>query len=137
MDSSSLVEPVENLGPLTEAEYFEGLLMSIFVGAFYTLNAFLPIIAWFGWKKADIQALSGMFFYKLAWRTMITTHWIVFLPMALIWPMTYLGNEVILDFYTLANWYIGNVASGFVFSGVAIVWLMAWIFYTSGTSYIQ
>ena len=57
------------------------------------------------------------------------THFIVFLPMAFIWPFTYLGYTLIIDFYDIANIWVGTVGAGGVILLVSFFWILSAIFY--------
>ena len=100
------------------------------VGLYYTFNAFVPIFAWYMFRRVDILAMTENTFYKLAWYSMYALHFFVFTPMALVWSMTYLNVAVVIYFYDLANWYLGTVAAGFVYGYVAIMWTLAALTYT-------
>ena len=70
-------------------------------------------------------------FYKLAWYTFIWGHWLVFLPMSFVWPLTYIGNSTVIDFYDMANWYFGTLLAVIVYAIVALMWTLAGIFYST------
>ena len=119
----------DNTEPVTEEQFHEGMWISVAVGFYYTLNAFIPIIAWYGWRKTDILAMTNNSLYKFAWYTLYPLHWLVFTPMALLWPFTYIGSATIVEFYDLANWWLGSVTGGVVYALVALTWLLAALFY--------
>ena len=119
---------------MTDEEFNEGMYISIMVGLYYTFNAFVPILAWYGWRRVDILAMDGNTFYKIAWYSLYALHFIVFTPMAFIWPMTYSGIAVVVEFYDLANWYLGSVAAGVVYSYVSLMWIFAAFFYSDTDS---
>ena len=54
--------------------------------------------------------------------------------MALLWPFTYIGSSVIVDFYDVANWYVGTLAAGAVYATVASTFLLAALFYEENTA---
>jgi hypothetical protein len=58
MDERARPATTDNTGPVTDAEFKEGLYISVAIGLYYTINAFLPIIAWYGWRKDDILDLA-------------------------------------------------------------------------------
>lgn len=115
----------EQFKPVTLEEYKEGYRISLVVGLYYTLNAFVPIIAWYGSRRVAILAMQENTFYKLAWYSMYALHFFAFTPMAFIWPMTYTGVSVVIEFYDLANWYLGSVVAAFIYIYVALMWLLA------------
>ena len=119
---------------MTEEEYNEGRLISIVVGLYYTLNASIPIIAWYGWRRPDILAMEENVFYKVAWYSLYPLHFIVFTPMAFLWPMTYSGVSVVVNFYDLANWWLGSVVAGFVYIFVASMFALAGLTYSETSS---
>lgn len=104
--------------------------VSIMVGLYYTFNAFVPIIAWYGWRRVDILAMDGNTFYKMAWYSLYPLHFFVFLPMALIWPMTYTGQSVVINFYDIAHVFLGTVAAGVTYIFVSLTWFLAAFFYS-------
>ena len=67
--------------------------------------------------------------YKAAWYTLYPLHWLVFTPMAFLWPATYLGEAVIVDFYDIANFWLGTVIAGGVYIFTAFMFLLAALFY--------
>lgn len=89
-------ETVEEKTPVTVEEFREGMLISIVVGLYYTFNAFVPIIAWYGFRRVGVRAMSDNTFYKIAWYSMYALHFFIFTPMAFIWPMTYTGVTVVI-----------------------------------------
>ena len=99
------------------------------IGLYYTFNAFVPILTWYGVRRVDILAMSGNTFYKMAWYSMYALHFFVFTPMAFIWPMTYTGVATVVNFYDIANWYLGSVVAGIVYVYVALIWILAYFFY--------
>ena len=130
MNDQNSIETIEEKTAVTEEEYNEGKWISIMVGLYYTFNAFAPIIAWYGWRRVDILAMEKNIFYKVAWYSMYSLHFFVFTPMAFVWPMTYSGVSVVVDFYDLANWYLGSVVAGFVYVYVASMFALAALFYS-------
>lgn len=116
--------------PVTEAEFMEGMWISIGVGLYYSLNAFLPIIAWYGWRKYDILDMSKNKFYKAAWYTLYPLHWFAFTPMAFLWPFTYAGSSIVLDFYDIATWHLGTRLAIIIYGTVSFMWLLAFLFYS-------
>ena len=125
MNDRNAIETVENQTAVTEDEYKEGRIISIVVGLYYTFNAFVPIIAWYGWRRPDILAMTNNTFYKVAWYSLYPLHFIVFTPMAFLWPMTYSGVSVVVNFYDLANWWLGSVVAGFVYIYIASMFALA------------
>ena len=128
-DRNSVIETTETQEPVTQDEFTEGMWISIVVGLYYTLNASVPIMAWYGWRRVGVLGMDNNTFYKAAWYTLYPLHFFIFTPMAFLWPMTYTGVSVVVNFYDLANWYLGSVAAAFVYSFVAIMWLFAALFY--------
>jgi hypothetical protein len=49
--------------------------------------------------------------------------------MAFIWPFTYLGYTLIIDFYDIANIWVGTVGAGGVILLVSFFWILSAIFY--------
>ena len=43
----------------------------------------------------------------------------------LIWPFTYLGSSVIVDFYDQANWYVGTLAAGSLYGLVFLTFIIS------------
>ena len=123
-------ETVEEKTPVTAEEFREGMLISVVVGLYYTFNAFVPIIAWYGSRRVGVRAMSNNTMYKIAWYSMYALHFFIFTPMAFIWPMTYTGVTVVIKFYDLANWYLGTLAAGFVYAYVSFMWLLAALLYS-------
>ena len=110
------------------------MIVSLAVGFYYFVNAFLPILVWYIAKKDSILAIQeSNIFYVIAWYTMMSAHWVVFLPMALLWPLTYLGNQVVTDFYDLANWWLGSIVAGITYSTIAVAFTLSAIFYEDNT----
>ena len=105
------------------------MLISYVVGIYYFFNAFLPLLAWYGWRRVPTRSMDNNSMYFAAWYTLFPLHWFVFVPMAILWPMTYLGEAVIVDFYDIANWWLGSVLAGGVYSFVAFMWFLAYLFY--------
>ena len=136
-DRNSVIETTEEKTPVTDAEYNEGKIISIVVGLYYTFNAFVPIVAWYAWRRVGVRAMSENSFYKLAWYSMYSLHFFVFTPMAFLWPMTYSGVSVVVNFYDLANWWLGSVAASLVYVLVAIMWLIAAVTYTDDDAITQ
>ena len=62
------------------------------------------------------------------------THFLLLGPLACLWPLTYLGSSVIVDFYDLANFWVGTVAASAMYGTIASVLIMAAIFYTADKS---
>ena len=118
---------------VTEQMFTEGMWVSVAVGLYYTFNAFFPIIAWYGWRKDDILAMTANKMYKAAWYTLYPLHWFIFTPMALIWPFTYVGSATIVDFYNVAQRVIGTYVSGVVYLTVLLMWILAAAFYSETT----
>ena len=78
--------------------------------------------------------MDGNTMYKLAWYFTYATHFIVFTPMAFLWPFTYLGSPLIVEFYNLANYYLGTVVATGVYSLNIFMWILAVIFYDETTT---
>ena len=134
MNDSNPISTVDNTAPVTEEEYNEGMWISVMVGLYYTFNAFLPITVWYGERRVGVKAMEGNTLYELAWYTMYALHFFVFLPMAMIWPMTYTRATVVVEAYDLANLYLGTYAAGVVYIFVAFMWLLAVITFEDTTS---
>ena len=130
MDDASRPATTDNTGPITDAEFREGMYISLAIGIYYTFNAFMPIIAWYGWRKDDILNLAENKIYKLSWYMMYASHFFIFLPMAVLWPFTYFGSSVVVNFYNIANLYLGSYGAAGVYLMVSSFWLMALIFYS-------
>ena len=124
MDERGTPHTRDNTQPVTDDEFTEGLIISIAVGTYYSLNAFLPYIFWLGWRRDDIAAI-GDGAYETAWNLLYRLHFFIFVPMALTWPFTYLGSSVIVDFYDQANWYVGTLAAGSLYSLVFLTLIIS------------
>ena len=133
-DRHSNISTSDNTMPVTEEEFKEGMWISLMIGLYYTFNAFFPIIIWYGWRRVNILAMDSNTFYKMAWYTMYPLHFFVFLPMALVWPMTYTGISAVVEVYDLANWYLGSITAGIVYVSVTFIWMLAAIFYSDTES---
>ena len=127
----------DNTLPITEEEFIEGMWYSVAIGLYYCFNAFLPIIAWYGWRKDAILGMSNNIMYKAAWYTLYPLHWFVFTPMAILWPFTYTGSSLVLEFYNLANLYLGSFVAVGVYALVAFMWLLATLFYKQSTVIVR
>ena len=108
--------------------------ISIGVGAYYFFNAFFPIITWYGIRKDDILAMSNNGLYKAAWYSFYPLHWFVFTPMALLWPLTYTGSAVVVDFYEIANIYLGTILAGGVYMFVFAMFMLSYVSYDEATT---
>ena len=96
------------------------------------MNAYFPIMWWFTFKMDDVdtnKSINRM--YRFAWYVMWTMHWTIFSPMAFLWPFTYIGSSVIVDFYDVANWYLGTLAASGLYATVACLFALAALNYTS------
>ena len=137
MTEVSTPETYDNVSPVTDEQYRNGMIISIAVGLYYTFNAFYPILAWYGWRKEDIRTMAvdnGVNkWYMLAWYVMYGLHFIVFSPMAFLWPFTYLGSTLIVDFYDIANLYLGTVAATLVYLTVTTMFFISMLFYKDST----
>lgn len=103
-----------------------GLIISIAVGLFHTANGFWPLVAWYGWVKKELEAEGdNLTTYRLAWRVLVWSHLVVFSPVALLWPFTYMGSSVVVEFYDLLNWWIGTLSLSAIVVLVAIFWIIA------------
>ena len=116
---------------VSEQEFIEGMYLSLAIGLYYTFNAFMPILAWYGRRKYDILAMPNNIFYKLSWYLFFALHFFAFSPMAFLWPATYIGSGLILDFYDLANFYMGTVGAFAIYLFVGLLWLISMLFYGS------
>ena len=105
------------------------MYISLAVGLYYTMNAFMPIIAWYGWRREPIKSMTTNKLYSIAWYMLYASHFIVFLPMSILWPFTYLGSSVVVEFYDLANTMIGTIGGGSVILLVSLFWMMSVILY--------
>ena len=103
--------------------------ISVAVGLYYWFNAFTPILAWYGWRKYAILDESTNPMYTAAWYTLYSLHWLVFTPMALLWPATYLGEGLVVDFYDIANFWLGSVVAAGIYASVVFLWLLAILLY--------
>ena len=101
------------------------MIVSIAVGLFYTANAFWPITLWFGWIKKQIDSTTTNKTYRTAWIALVYSHLILFSPMALLWPFTYIGSGIVIEFWDLANWWLGTLAASSIFLTVGTIWLVA------------
>uniref|UniRef100_A0A7S3I247 Uncharacterized protein n=1 Tax=Favella ehrenbergii TaxID=182087 RepID=A0A7S3I247_9SPIT len=133
MDERGTPHTRDNTEPVSDAQFTEGMIISIAVGTFYTINAFLPVLVWHRYRKAEINAMTGNKMYKFAWQILYSLHFLAFLPMALLWPLTYLGSAVIVDFYDSANWYVGSLAAGVIFGNVTLAFFLAALTYSETT----
>ena len=127
----------DNTKPVTEEQFMHGMWISLAVGLYYTFNAYLPIVSWYGWRKKDILAMSTNSLYKTSWYLLYASHFIVFTPMALLWPFTYSGSSVVVEFYDLANWYLGSVVAAGVYLSVASVFALSIMTYSEATEVSQ
>ena|ERR1719469_96635 len=134
MDEKGTPHTRDNTMPVNGEEYREGLLISVAVGAYYTLNAYLPILVYYAWRKDVISSMTNNSSYKFAWELLYGTHFFTFLPMALLWPFTYIGSAVIVDFYDVANWYLGTLAAGSIYLTVATAFILAALLYEDTTA---
>lgn len=133
MDEKGTPHTRDNTMPTNGDEYLEGMLISVVLGVFYTMNAYMPILMWYLVRKDDILGMKNNDMYKFSWYTLYALHFFVFLPLALLWPFTYIGSSVIVDFYDVANWYVGTVGAFIVFITVTALWALSAILYESNT----
>jgi hypothetical protein len=61
---------------------------------------------------------------------MYASHFFIFLPMAILWPFTYFGSSVVVDFYNIANLFLGTYGTASVVLLVSSFWLSAVLFYS-------
>ena len=96
------------------------------------MNAYFPIMVWFAFKEDKVdsnKSING--WYRFAWYVLWTMHWTIFSPMAFLWPFTYFGSSVIVDFYDIANWYLGTLAASGLYATVACLFALAALNFTS------
>lgn len=124
----------DNTMPVTADQFTEGLYISVFVGLYYAFNAYMPAMVWFTVREDDIMAMKENWFYKKAWQVLYMAHFLLFTPMALLWPLSYLGSSVIVNFYDLTNYWIGTVAGGVLYLSVATLFALAAFFYETDTA---
>ena len=105
------------------------MFLSLAIGMYYTLNAFLPITFWYGKRRPPTLAMPNNFLYKLSWYVFFSLHFMAFMPMALLWPATYIGSDLILDFYDLANFYLGTIGALGIITIVSLMWMISILFY--------
>ena len=93
-------------------------LASVFLGSAWMLEAYLPILVWYLWRRPEIRNLkeSNPWYYR-AWNFMWISHYFVFQVPAIIWPFTYLGSQTVNYFYILVNYWVGTVMGG-VFAAI-------------------
>jgi len=124
----------DNTEPVTQDEFSQGMWISLLIGVFYALNGFVPMLVWFGGHKDTVLQMQGNKVYKAAWKALFVSHIVVYVPMAVIWPFTYIGSTTIVEFYDLANWYVGTLAAGAIFVTVTFMWMLAALSYEEQTS---
>ena len=110
---------------MTAQEWNKGLIVSIGVGLYYLANAFWPITIWFVWVKNEFNKTTTNSAYKAAWLALVYGHLIVFSPMALLWPFTYIGSGVVVEFWDLSNWWLGTLTASAIFLVISIMWIIA------------
>lgn len=120
-------------GVITQEMYNQGFYISIALGIYYTANAIVPISLWYGNRDTEIRSLTNNKMYKGAWYFMYVMHWAIFMPMMILWPLTYTRNAVLLDFYYTANWYLGTLGGTAVYALTALWFLIAAIAYQDTT----
>ena len=108
--------------------------ISIGVGLYYMLNAFFPILSWYLFRKDDILAMSNNGFYKATWYAFYPLHWFVFTPMAILWPLTYTGSAVVVDFYEIANFYLGTLLASGIYVFVFTMFVISYLAYSQSTT---
>ena len=59
MTSSFVGEPAtqDNTSPVTEDEFKKGMFVSIAIGLYYVMNALMPIVAWYGWRRVPTRRI--------------------------------------------------------------------------------
>ena len=94
MTAPAVSEPAtqDNTPPVTDAEFKKGMIISVAIGLYYVMNALMPIVAWYGWRRVPTRSLHKTNkIYIDAWYMLYAAHFIVYLPMAFMWPFTYSG----------------------------------------------
>jgi len=129
--TSTLDEPAtkDNTHPVTEAEFREGFYISMAIGLYYILNALGPIIVWYGARRVVVLSLIGNRIYKVSWYLLYAMHFIIFFPLAVMWPFTYIGSSVIVEFYDIAHTWIAAVGGGGVLLLVTFLWTISALAY--------
>lgn len=105
-------------------------LPSLILGVIIILEAFLPLLMWSLLRSTDIEAAFDLNpWYTRAWKWMYMSHYFVFGLAALLWPFTFLGSQVVNDFFMLENFFVTTIL-GFIFVTInLILFLMAWAGY--------
>ena len=119
----------DNTLPVTEAEFREGMYISLAIGLYYTMNTFAPIIAWYGWRRVPVRALTNNRIYQVSWYMLYASHFIIYLPMAVMWPFSYIGSSVIVEFYDIAQTWIATIGGGGVLLLVTLFWTISALAY--------
>ena len=54
--------------------------------------------------------------------------------MALLWPLTYTGSAVVVDFYEIANLYLGTLVAGGIYIFVFAMFMLSYVSYQDTTT---
>ena len=102
---------------------YEDFVATIWLGLVQTLNAILPLIFFYTWRRSVVSFDALNSFYDKAWQILVWTHLGLNGLPALLWPFTYLESldgqilSTIRHFY----WY-ALFSCGFVLFNLTALW---------------
>ena len=102
----------------------EEFLATIWLGLVQTLNAILPLLFFYTWRRSVVSFDSFNSFYDKTWQILVWTHLGLNGLPALLWPFTYLDQIIdskVLSIIRHFYWYT-LFACGFVLFNLTALW---------------
>ena len=105
-------------------------LASILLGSILATEAYLPVTVWFLFRNDGVNSAETLNpWYTRAWKWTWMSHFFVFGFPTMIWPFTYLGSQVVNDFYILVLFWVNTIFGGAMTGIGLILWFIAWAAY--------